>query len=77
MIEEARLDMDRYKHMRIHLVDAEREMAELGANSKLNAEWHFLTYLRDLGRSSAATWLETNFDAVGVDSSVDLRARFL
>ena len=35
-------------------------MTELGASSKLNAEWEFFTLLRDEGRRSAQAFLETH-----------------
>ena len=38
--------------MRVHRI-ASAEMAELGYSSKLNAEWDFLTFLRDEGRQAA------------------------
>ena len=39
---------------------------------KVNAEWAFLTYLRDLGRTAASDWLEENYDAVGKRPTLDL-----
>ncbi len=42
--------------MRIHLV-ASKMMTELGYSSKLNAEWAFLSMLRDEGRRSAESFL--------------------
>ena len=38
--------------MRIHRI-RQRVMDELGYSSKLNAEWDFLTMLRDEGRAAA------------------------
>ena len=42
----------------------------------MNAEWAFLTCLRDLGRETASGWLAAHFDDIGVRSTVDLRAMF-
>ena len=42
----------RWAQMRIHRV-ASATITELGSSSKLNAEWEFLTMLRDEGRRSA------------------------
>ena len=42
----------------------------------MNAEWAFLTHLRDLGRETAAHWLDATWEAIGTRSSVDLRAMF-
>lgn len=57
--------------MRIHMVPNEL-MATLGYSSKLNAEWEFLTMLRDEGRKSAETFLATSADNLGKRSSLDL-----
>jgi NTE family protein len=42
--------------MRMHRISSEK-MVELGYSSKLNAEWAFLTLLRDEGRRSAEAFL--------------------
>ncbi len=57
--------------MRIHLVRND-VMTELGASSKLNAEWAFFTYLRDEGRKSAQAFLETHALDIGRKSTLDL-----
>ncbi|MGH7057527.1 MAG: patatin-like phospholipase family protein [Acetobacteraceae bacterium] len=67
----------RYKNMRIHVIGDEEKMRALGVASKLNAERDFLEYLKAVGRDSAERWLAATIDAVGVRSSVDVRARFL
>ena len=45
--------------MRIHRVASEM-LTELGASSKLNAEWEFFSLLHDEGRRSAQVFLETH-----------------
>ena len=57
--------------MRIHLI-ASAAIADLGASSKLNAEWDFLRMLRDEGRRCAEAFLKANAAHVGERSSVDL-----
>ncbi|MGA8627234.1 MAG: patatin-like phospholipase family protein, partial [Pseudolabrys sp.] len=42
------------------------------ASSKLNAEWDFLSMLRDEGRRSAEAFLEANEKNIGKRSSIDL-----
>ncbi len=66
-----------YKRMLIHRIEPANEMSDFGAASKLNANWAFLTHLRDLGRASAGAWLDKNFDALGERSTVDLKADYL
>ena len=57
--------------MRIHRVASEM-MTELGASSKLNAEWEFFSLLRDEGRRSAHVFLETHASDLGRRSTLDL-----
>jgi NTE family protein len=57
--------------MRIHRIASE-EMTKLGYSSKLNAEWAFLTMLRDEGRRAAGAFLDEHADSIGVRSSLDL-----
>jgi NTE family protein len=57
--------------MRIHRVASEM-MTELGASSKLNAEWEFFCLLRDEGRRSAQVFLETYASDLGRRSTLDL-----
>jgi NTE family protein len=57
--------------MRIHRV-ASALMTELGYSSKLNAEWDFLTMLRDAGRRAADEFLEAHAADLGQRSSLDI-----
>lgn len=59
--------------MRIHRVSSDM-MVDLGYSSKLNAEWAFLTMLRDEGRKSAEAFLAAHADDLGKTSSHDLDA---
>jgi NTE family protein len=57
--------------MRIHRVSSEA-MVDLGYSSKLNAEWEFLTMLRDEGRRAADAFLTAHAADLGRQSSLDL-----
>jgi NTE family protein len=57
--------------MRIHRVASEM-MTDLGASSKLNAEWDFFCLLRAEGRRSAQVFLETHASDLGIRSTLDL-----
>ncbi len=61
----------RWARMRIHLV-RNGVMDTLGYSSKLNAEWAFLTMLKDEGRKAADAFLDADGDNIGKRSSVDL-----
>ena len=76
LIDEGKLSPDEYMRVNMHAIEPANEMTELSSSSKLNLELEFLHYLRDLGRLSAATWLNENFEAVGERSSLDLRSMF-
>jgi NTE family protein len=76
LIEEGKLDAAKYRLERIHIIENETALMKLGASSKMNAEWDFLTHLRDLGRDTAAAWLDRNHADIGTRSTVDLRQMF-
>ena len=76
LIREGKLTTDQYRPVRVHIMENEAALKPMGASSKMNVEWAFLTRLRDIGRDTAKDWLKTNFDAVGDRSTVDLRAMF-
>jgi NTE family protein len=61
----------RWAQMRIHRI-ACSEMADFGSSSKMNAEWAFLTVLRDLGHRSAEDFLAAHGADVGRRSSYDV-----
>lgn len=57
--------------MRIHMVP-NNVMGTLGYSSKLNAEWEFLSMLRDEGRASAQAFLDAHGDDLGKRSTLDI-----
>jgi GAF domain-containing protein len=57
--------------MRIHRVASDM-LTELGASSKLNAEWEFFSLLHDEGRRSAQVFLETHASDLGRRSTLDI-----
>jgi NTE family protein len=75
MIDEGKLTGG--KRMFMHLIEAEDIIRELAGSSKMNAEWKFLMHLFDIGRDRADKWLAANFDKIGTETTVDLKARYL
>jgi NTE family protein len=65
------------RRMMVHSIAADDVMGKLGVASKLNADWEFITWLKDTGRERADAWLTRNFDRLGRESTVDIRARYL
>ncbi|MCR9257852.1 MAG: patatin-like phospholipase family protein [Alphaproteobacteria bacterium] len=76
LLDAGKLEPDEYRRMNVHIVNARKQMRELDASSKLNAEWHFLQHLFEIGRGSAQRWLDENYDSLGKESSVDIREMF-
>jgi NTE family protein len=60
-----------WARMRIHRIASDL-MTELGASSKLNAEWAFLCKLRDEGRRCAEAFIAAHGREVGKRSTFDL-----
>jgi NTE family protein len=77
LLAEQRLERGRYKDLKIHIVEAEREMRDLGYSSKLNTEEKFLHWLFELGRRRAEVFLSEHRHKLGVESSTDIISRFL
>jgi len=65
------------KHILIHGIADDEFMSALSSTSKYNADWDFLTFLRDRGRKCAGDWLAKNLVKVGVESSVDIDKMYL
>jgi NTE family protein len=58
----------------VHVIEAEDFIREFSWTSRLNADWDFLQHLHNMGRTRADQWLQTNFDRLGIESTVDLDA---
>ncbi|MFT0891626.1 patatin-like phospholipase family protein [Pseudochelatococcus sp. G4_1912] len=63
--------VEEWADMRIHRISTPM-MVELGASSKLNAEWEFLTLLREEGRLQADNFLRDHRQDLGVRPTFDL-----
>jgi NTE family protein len=57
--------------MRIHVIGSQM-LVDFGSSSKLNAEWAFLTMLRDEGRSAAGAFLSAHGEDLGRRSTLDI-----
>jgi NTE family protein len=76
LVDSGALSADSHRKMFVHIIENQDVLNPLGASSKMNAEWDFLTHLRDLGRETAARWLDASVESIGERSTVDLRAMF-
>jgi NTE family protein len=61
----------RWARMRTHRIRSDM-LTQLGASSKLNAEWDFVTMLRTEGRRAASEFLDASADDLGKRSTADL-----
>jgi NTE family protein len=60
-----------WARMRIHRIASDL-MTDLGASSKLNAEWAFLCKLRDEGRRCAEAFIAAHGADLGARSTFDI-----
>jgi NTE family protein len=61
-----------YREVFVHRIGGGDELVPFSASSKMNGDREFLLMLRDLGRKSASDWLATNFDKLGVVSTMPI-----
>lgn len=69
---DGRLEGTDYRSIRMHRIAADAVVKDLSASSKLNAEWSFLTEMRDMGRAAAQDFLEMHFGDIGARPTLDL-----
>ncbi len=77
LIDEKKITDGSLKRMLIHAIEADDVMQGLGPASKLNADWEFLMRLHDIGHDRAGSWLEACLDLIGIESTIDIRAKYL
>jgi len=65
------------KRMLLHAIDGEDVIGDLSNSSKLNGDWDFLQHLHKIGRERADKWLNSNFDRLGVETTIDLQSKYL
>ena len=66
------LKSDDYRLERLHRIGGAGRLEGFDAATKFDVSWPFLQDLRDLGRADAKAWLEANFDAIGVEGTLDV-----
>lgn len=77
LVTQHRIVGEELPHVLIHSIADDAFIESLSSTSKSNADWCFLTYLRDQGRKCAGDWLTKNFVKVGFESSVDIDSVYL
>ena len=76
LLVENKLDVEHYADILVHRIAGSEQLSQLSASSKINAEWSFLTHLRDIGRESAKAFIDQHYDDLGEHSTLDLRQEF-
>jgi NTE family protein len=71
-VEEGVLDRERFGRILFHAIQASDQLEKIPHSTKLNNAPNFLTYLFDLGRSTASGWLLEHGESIGQKSTVDL-----
>ncbi|MES2188275.1 MAG: patatin-like phospholipase family protein [Pseudomonadota bacterium] len=66
-----------YKSVRLHRIDGGAAMQEMSAASKLSADPAMVEHLFGEGREAAKHWLGRHFDALGVESTIDIRRDYV
>jgi NTE family protein len=77
LIDEAKIADGSLKRMLMHAIEADDMMQTLGASSKYNADWEFLSYLHEVGYERADGWIAQHLERIGVESTIDIRAKYL
>ena len=72
LLDRSKVDGPGLAPVNFHLIQAEDAMCHLGSSSKFNADWSFLSYLRELGLTTADRWLAEHFDQIGEGSTLDM-----
>jgi NTE family protein len=62
----------RYRELFLHRIGGGADLAALQASSKMNADWDFVSHLRDLGSAAADTWLTAHYDDIGKVATMDV-----
>jgi NTE family protein len=69
--------LDRIQALRVHRIDGDLRLQELGASSKLQTHSSLLTRLHHLGHEAADQWLALHRGDLGQRATVDLAAELL
>ena len=71
--QQARTLYSRVEALRVHRIDADHALRDLGASSKLRTDPAFLERLFTLGRAAATDWLDRHRDDLGRRATLDLK----
>ena len=76
LLQKGKLSYENYKDVRMHRIDGTGVLDKYPASTRMKAEWAFFLSLHQTGRATARRWLEKHFDAIGHESTLDLRGTY-
>ena len=71
------LSPDEYRNVNVHMIEPPPELQVLNASSKMNANWEFFVFLKEMGREEMDKWLKKHKKMIGVNSTMDITKTFL
>ena len=77
LLAEGKLDPAHYKDVLMHRIDGGEALEAFAVSSKISTNASLILSLRDLGQANARAWLSKHFNALGVDSSVNIKQDYL
>ena len=76
LIDGGKLSRDEYKRVLMHRIDGDGYLDRFAASSRLNPDWSMFLELRDLGRRAATGWLDRHYDAIGRETTLDVKSAY-
>lgn len=77
LLAQGKLDPAHYKDVLLHRIDRGPALEAYTTASQASTKASLIYALRDLGRTHAKAWLASNFSALGVQCTVDIRGDYL
>lgn len=77
LIARGALKGDGYKDINMHMMGTPELLEELGASTKMYADWKFFNDLHDAGYEAATRWIKKHKKDIGTCSSMDIEGMFL
>ncbi len=77
LLERGHLEATEYRQILIHPIEDQATMQRYTATSKMSPDAEMLLALRDAGAAAMENWIRLHKHKIGVESSVDLRKRYL
>lgn len=76
LVDSGQLSQDHYMRPFVHRIEGGKALSEFPASSKLDTSWSLIQEFFHGGRAAAKDWLDLHFDAIGRESTLDLRMAY-